>query len=389
MNDIASAEKPQMIVTLVHGTFARDALWTDEHGVLGERITDAAGGKVLLSRFQWSGSNSHRARLHAGEALAAHLRELIATYPSAKHHVVGHSHGGNVVMYAMRDKSVADRVSTVVCLATPFITLERRRLGPSVGVLREFPNPLFACICATYLSFGLGTVGTSPWLVPGLIAIGVVFWLARKCATLLADRLTVRLRRRQEELIFRFSLPPLERTPVLVIRAHRDEAAWYLALVDRLANLPYRLWTPRFVFWLAWGWIFLTLPWVLATTHLTIFGAFASELRLSLEETLLTAFGFGLYALAFAVALLVILGLLAQATMGFGERGIVENWLVHIAATPVPPNARNAIARSFVISGAGLRHAVYRDPAVRDTVARWVAEATANHDVRAVVEDAR
>ena len=127
-------------------------------------------------------------------------------------------------MYAMRDKSIAARVSSLVCLATPFIALKRRLISPSLSVLREFPNPLFACILGTFLSFALGTVGTSLWVLPSLIVIGVVYLLVRKSATLLSNRL-VRLQKSQDRLISQFSLPELELIPVLVIQAHRDEAA--------------------------------------------------------------------------------------------------------------------------------------------------------------------
>ena len=173
---------------------------------------------------------------------------------------------------------------------------------------------------------------------------------------------------------------------MLVVQAHHDEAAWYLKVIDWISNLPYRLWSPRFVFWLAWGLIFLSLPWVLALTHLMIFGPTAFELGYSLEETLFTAFAIGLYALGMAAGLLILLGLIAQVTMavwaivfrghalGFGERNIVENWLVHIAASADPPNVHNSDTKSFVVSGGGLRHAAYRDEVVRKNVAEWVAK---------------
>lgn len=396
MTDLSKDEPPVITVTLVHGTFARDAQWTDKHSDFSKSISRAVPGKVLLTRFRWTGSNSHRARLHAGEKLATYLRNLITEFPAARHHVIAHSHGGNVVMYAMRDKSVADRISSLVCLATPFITLKRRLIGPSISVLREFPNPLFSCIFAAFLSFSFGTVGTSLWVVPGLVAIGVVYLLVRKSATFLSNRLIVRLQKSQDRLISQFSLPELECTPALVVQAHRDEAAWYLNLVDWIANLPYRLWSPGFVFWLAWGWIFLSLPWVLAMTHLSIFGPTAFELGLNLEETLFTAFAIGLYALGLAAGLLLLFSLIAQGIMavwaiffrghslGFGERNIVENWLVHIAASAAPLNAHNIITRSFVVSGAGLRHAVYRDETVRAYVAEWVAKVMTQDDVRAI-----
>jgi len=289
-------------------------------------------------------------------------------------------------MYAMRDKSITDQVSSVVCLATPFITLKRRLIEQSISILRELPNPFFTCVTGTFLSFAFGTFESSP-AVPSLIKIGVVYIIIFICTTFLSNRLIVRFRKIQDRLISQFSLPELESTPVLVLQAHRDEAASYLNLVDRVANLPYWLWSPRFIFWLAWGVIFLFLPKVIATTHLRIFGPTASELGLSLEETLSMAFDMGLLELGWAVGLLLLFVLIAQVTMavwslifrghalGFGERNIVENWLVRITASAIPPNAKNIITRSFEVSGAGLRHSIYRDETVRKNVAEWISNA--------------
>jgi hypothetical protein len=97
----------------------------------------ALSGTTLFSRFCWTGGNSHTDRLEAGEALKERLHGLTKKFPNSRHFVVGHSHGGNVMLYAMKDKSLADRVTGLVTLATPFITVRRRKLHPLVliGIL--------------------------------------------------------------------------------------------------------------------------------------------------------------------------------------------------------------------------------------------------------------
>lgn len=92
---------PHCVVTLVHGTFATDAEWTQPQSALSRHLTKALGCAVTFPRpFLWSGSNSHRARLVAGENLAEYLRDSIKQYPDSLHFIVAHSHGGNVALYA-------------------------------------------------------------------------------------------------------------------------------------------------------------------------------------------------------------------------------------------------------------------------------------------------
>ena len=131
---ITTDREPERIITLVHGTFARHASWTHE-GLLNDTLGGIKG--VLLNRFCWSGGNSHTDRLEAGRQLADHLIALAEKFKNAKLFIVSHSHGGNVAMYALKhleEKRIAYRINGVVTLATPFITLRRRRLHPAVPI---------------------------------------------------------------------------------------------------------------------------------------------------------------------------------------------------------------------------------------------------------------
>ena len=62
---------PLAVVTLVHGTFARGAPWTQPGSALSKAVCEHFGGRVQLRRFDWSGRNSFRARAKGAEALAA------------------------------------------------------------------------------------------------------------------------------------------------------------------------------------------------------------------------------------------------------------------------------------------------------------------------------
>jgi hypothetical protein len=113
-------------VTLIHGTWAKDAAWTQEDSSLAKRLSEMAGCTVRLTRFQWSGRNTFRARFRAAEELKVHIQKLERDNPSAPHFLIAHSHGGNVSLQAMTDPDIASLVSGVVCLSTPFLFVRPR-----------------------------------------------------------------------------------------------------------------------------------------------------------------------------------------------------------------------------------------------------------------------
>src|SRR5436305_780168 len=47
--------------------------------------------------FHWSGANDHEARIVAAEELIKVIEKISSDDPSARIHLVGHSHGGNVI----------------------------------------------------------------------------------------------------------------------------------------------------------------------------------------------------------------------------------------------------------------------------------------------------
>jgi hypothetical protein len=113
------------IITLIHGTWAREAPWTQE----GSRLVHAlqvADPETRIKRLAWSGGNSHAARLEAAERLVHHVRDCRKCHPAAKHYVIAHSHGGNVVRYALSLEDVSADLDGAVCLSTPFIVCRRK-----------------------------------------------------------------------------------------------------------------------------------------------------------------------------------------------------------------------------------------------------------------------
>jgi alpha-beta hydrolase superfamily lysophospholipase len=110
--------EPELLITLVHGTFASDAEWTRSDSKLCSGIGAAIGRKAIFQRFNWSGSNTHRARRSAAQELREQLKLNQTNYPAASQVIIAHSHGGNVALYAVNSTDLKD--IKIVTLGTPF-----------------------------------------------------------------------------------------------------------------------------------------------------------------------------------------------------------------------------------------------------------------------------
>ncbi len=166
----AGAEQPAdtHYVWIIHGTFnppePGTVKWfeTGRNGVttfcdaLSERLmgTPLQGAVWRMPHgptvFAWSGQNDHAERVAAGMKLASEMLEVVKRDPTARVHLVAHSHGGNVVLKAIehyqefiqrpprfriipspdinpsamaivQDSPSSDRLGRVVFLGTPFL----------------------------------------------------------------------------------------------------------------------------------------------------------------------------------------------------------------------------------------------------------------------------
>lgn len=125
------------LVLLIHGTFAGDDddighRWWQQGSPAWNQLQRQlpAGTRLpeLGEVFHWSGQNSERARIKAGQDLLERLEELEAAGRS--YHVIGHSHGGSVIWHALRLATLRRRTlnhlrswSTV---GTPFLHYKTR-----------------------------------------------------------------------------------------------------------------------------------------------------------------------------------------------------------------------------------------------------------------------
>src|SRR5262249_47728560 len=118
-------------VHCVHGTWAYGFLncggnkrrWFQPGSpfILGVRslLPDEIRDRVRFVRFRWSGRNSIAARNQASEQFCKYLSVWKSRAPAALHLILAHSHGGTVVIDALRETTPVDGVLT---MATPFLS---------------------------------------------------------------------------------------------------------------------------------------------------------------------------------------------------------------------------------------------------------------------------
>ena len=164
------------VITLVHGTHAKNAPWTWPDSKLSGALSDGLE-EAYIEAVTWSGGNSVKARADAQSELRATIEAKQLRHPSAAHFVIAHSHGGNVALYAQ--EQLARPLDGTVCLSTPFLVARRRALGGfdvnhiSLGCLAV------TAIFAYVLRPGLYPQVPSLWVAVGVSLITMLATLLR------------------------------------------------------------------------------------------------------------------------------------------------------------------------------------------------------------------
>src|SRR5580704_10134742 len=150
-------------VILVHGTWGRGILVpTDEPWVgtywfnEGSQFRNNLEGKLKergvvpqIEFIPWSGSNSILARSRVADTLRAHLDSSSPNVPQV---VIGHSHGGNIALRAVKDSGASRTRVHIVTLATPFLQIFAVTAPPYWRLFGSAFFPTFFVLC--YIFFG-------------------------------------------------------------------------------------------------------------------------------------------------------------------------------------------------------------------------------------------
>jgi hypothetical protein len=220
-------------ITLVHGTFARNAAWTRPGSKLREHIEARLPGRVVYHRFRWSGWPSHLARDRAARLLRDRLLKCVKNNETARHCVICHSHGGNIVCYALRDAAeLVDRLDCIITLSTPFLLVRSRNLS-LFGALSAMGGLLVAGIGIFLLgiSWVLGP-STPDEFLDLLRDVGVHQWSYKRWIVTLIVMLTAALfygamyvlARWKAWLDATLAMPDLAGERLLIVRSFADEA---------------------------------------------------------------------------------------------------------------------------------------------------------------------
>lgn len=332
------------VVTLVHGTYAREAAWTKPDSELSAAL--AAAGCTVVP-FEWSGRNSHHARTLAAHDLADHLRSEVAKSPRGQFWLVAHSHGGNVAVHAAAElrqtTHPAPQISTVA-LATPFISSRARKPpGWLLFVLLLFGPVLLLTAAVKIWS---GPQSLLDWM---LITAGGLFAVALLLC--LAGAIQHGGLRNWRELVDATHAPPVGRKDLFVVRSAVDEASAYLI-------------TGQFIGWIAgmlsrrlagvvfWGFL-------IAFTQVSVLVSAPLKLR------------FGVYVMLYAFplpgfALVVIIAAMLLASLVFGLDGPFVCMFAFNSAELAPPGEATILQlEPFAPATGGLAHSrLYREEEV-------------------------
>jgi len=177
-----------VVVHLIHGTFEHNAAWTLPGSAMCRRIVEK-NPMVKISRFVWSGSNTHRGRSDAVRALSKRLEDS----PSVDHYIVAHSHGGNIARDLWKEyPGLREKIKGLCFLSTPFIHRQKiERTGKDFTFTHIFgfivlsQAPLLAVLAA----LGMGSYFLLALIPSSVIALAVEVCVGKRTEESLAAEL--------------------------------------------------------------------------------------------------------------------------------------------------------------------------------------------------------
>jgi len=406
-----------MTLLLVNGTFAPRAVWAQESSRLVKKLRSSFGVELQVRRFHWSGDNSHRARVKAGGKLGRFILRLRSEIAVGPIFIIGHSHGGNVAGYALRDKQAAESVSGVVFMATPFIEIERRDLSAAVKLLGWTLPLLIApafCITLFWLLFFAANYEDSAleiWArdksvmveslcsaVPmGLLLIGAptVGWILIKVAKHLGgpfrERILSLFSNYQFRRVNELAWVANDLLPTLVLRIRGDEAGIGLQCLFFLSESLPRLWRLARVITFCMVALVVVL-WGATGTFLRDCASLASHIPFSgyLKNnpddfqlwTLILLFLWIVFLIVLQVGMATTPLIIRAHRFGFGGENVLDNWLLRIRAVVRPPHSSFCEFHEFSLGSLGeqlswrfkhtLRHSVYEQDEAIALITEWL-----------------
>jgi hypothetical protein len=397
------------LITLVHGTFAPSAGWMSHGSPLRCALQAGLGGTVEFPPFVWDGKNDHESRARATEELAKQISDRLDVDPHALHAIISHSHGGNIVLRAAADPRVANRLSKLVCMSTPFFVPTKRDVVTAATTLTRAFLWFFG-ITAWIFVLAFQFTGFSRLNRYGMPQSAGEFagWIAAAAVALIVALILQRSRRRisawvawcQEQRIEELTLPKLGLTPVLCIWAKGDEVLLGFRALDRLASLTLLLLRPSSVVVA----LVVALVWLAPAGNqaiykiLDVFGVGFSTLIVKpfLPFALLWEYVARLAGINISAALPAAIGVMATMTITllsigtwiaaaclhsilklapFGMNGwrFIDTFFLRIAPSHTPPDRSGVVAQEMILPRRGLMHSsIYGSDAALQRIVAFI-----------------
>ena len=402
-------------ITLVHGTNATDGSWFREDSWFRKQLQILLPMPIEYHYVLWDGHNSHESRLAGAKRLSEHVAEIRRLASPTHHYLICHSHGGNIALYAAKDRSFVEALSGLVTLGTPFICCAPNR---AVSVFSKKSNYIetiiLAVFCIVMLPLVVLAMLSKPfflwhvvgewddfvWITPLLFGFTYLFvrvlLKAKRWSQGFADYLDS-VQTTSAELL---TPAPFPGERLMVVRVSTDEAGWWLRLISALGQMPHKF--NRFLDMMViatyfprtgWGLTLATFGFALAdpirlreqgwsiesaAASLILGGFFSFGLSLAAEVV-------GLAATTLTVVAVLILPFFSVAVrshrLGFGVERFLQAAIVdmHTVSIPLtegpPPRVVNVSSGRFFGLFGGLRHSVfYESPQVVSAIAGWLTE---------------
>jgi hypothetical protein len=244
------------VITMIHGTWATGATWVHKGSPFSTLLEKDLGGTVHFPEFGWNGENSHAARINSAGLLRVHVMRMAREFPEAAQIIIGHSHAGNIALFAAANPDCDKRLSGIITLSTPFIYVQSRvadidtvRALRTIAEVLAHPVALLYSTILSILAFLLAARRQSLFGVTGPLLDSVAFFLSMAIGWL-SFRLYAAGYTKGTRSIESFTIEDVRRlcsaqrrTPVLIVRSPADEANYALSTAGFLSWLLLKMTT--------------------------------------------------------------------------------------------------------------------------------------------------
>jgi hypothetical protein len=358
------------VITLVHGTFARNAAWCKLDSPLCQALSKALGPDVVFSPFAWSGRNSFQDRQIATEKLASHLANLRTSYPQYKHSAIAHSHGGNILVNALA--GLPEGLDSAICLSTPFFIIQPKPEGRFMEQKLLAYVVITVCFSLIYLVYWVSNQLFSSLTTRILLGSTILIALIIGYFLVIRDSADLKISRIEsvyERLLASSTKRSLVSYKMLLMRSPRDEATLSLGvftfanwIIDQSRNivLSLKLWFARYA---------LKYKIVVGLTYIVFFYGTYYFRNSDIER-----YVFGSWGLIGAISIFCFLLSNALLSFGFGMDVFFGVWRTRISVETCPPGLWPTYVLSPHKRDASMRHSQpYHSPEAIKVIVSWLS----------------